>query len=417
MVGGNAPRPLREMQNTLLECAKEAGEGEMTDRGNGSIYTRDRSRFYWLSYYAHGKEQREVARFVGKGKNAGKKIEATEENRKEAERALKQRVEKVITARNTGHQFIGPQQQRITVADLLDDLKRDYELRDCWNVKVDSNITPLREYFGPMRACDVTADSTRAFIEQLRSDDYSNATINRRTQLLGQAFKLAVINKKLAAVPFIPRLSEVGNERQGFFEAAEVETVIANLPEYLRDFTRFGFLTGWRKGSIQKLRWCDVTDSVIYLRAMNAKARKPESVPLEGDLAGLIERRRAAAAFEDKEKQAHVSAYVFHVQGQPIGEFRKSWAKACCAAGVGQMVGAKYIGRIFHDLRRSAARDMVLAGNDPIAVMKITGHHTMAMFTRYCIINEEPKRNVLASTQAYRAASTSRKVLRMAATR
>lgn len=66
--------------------------------------------------------------------------------------------------------------------------------------------------------------------------------------------------------PFIPRLSEVGNARQGFFETADFEALIANLPEYLRDFCRFGFLTGWRKGSIDSLRWADVGEDVLSAR-------------------------------------------------------------------------------------------------------------------------------------------------------
>ena len=71
--------------------------------------------------------------------------------------------------------------------------------------------------------------------------------------------------------PFIPRLSEVGNERQGFCETLDFEAVVSHLPEYLRDFVRFGFLTGWRKGSIVSLRWSDVVADVIYLTAKNSK--------------------------------------------------------------------------------------------------------------------------------------------------
>jgi integrase len=74
-------------------------------------------------------------------------------------------------------------------------------------------------------------------------------------------------NKQISAAPYIPKLSEVGNERQGFFETADFEAVAAQLPEHLRDLARFGFITGWRKGSIESLRWSDVGDGVIYLRA------------------------------------------------------------------------------------------------------------------------------------------------------
>jgi hypothetical protein len=45
---------------------------------------------------------------------------------------------------------------------------------------------------------------------------------------------------------------------------------------------------------------------------------------------------------------------VFHHDGQPIVEIRKAWASACKRAGCA--------GLLFHDLRRSAARNKRLAG-------------------------------------------------------
>jgi integrase len=270
--------------------------------------------------------------------------------------------------------------------------------------------------------------------------------VNRRTQLLEQSYKLAVRNKVLSVAPFIPRLSEVGNERQGFFDTDEFKIVIAQLPEYLRDFTRFGFLTGWRKGSIQSLRWQDIADGVIYLRAENSKTRKPETIPLEGELLEIIERRRAAAVLQGLDGQARFSAYVFHRNGKPIGDLRKAWASACTAAGVGKLVcpqcdgdvsqqtgeketdvkalfvctacsgrwrheQLKYIGRIFHDLRRTAARNMVSAGVPPQVAMRITGHRTDAMFRRYAIVDEEQKRQALARTQDYLLRAGERRVV------
>src|SRR6185312_17487169 len=122
------------------------------------------------------------------------------------------------------------------------------------------------------------------------------------------------------------------NERQGFFETGDFEAVLSHLPEYLRDFCRFGFVTGWRKGSIASLRWCDVGDGVIYLRAENSKTRKAESVPIVGQLEDIIERCRARAVWETKDGQSRFSEYVFHREGMPVGDFRKAWATACVSA-------------------------------------------------------------------------------------
>jgi integrase len=289
----------------------------------------------------------------------------------------------------------------------------------------------LRIYFGNRRAVEITSDAIGKYIEHLRSESYGNATINKRMQLLGQAFKIAIRNKQFSVAPFIPRLSEVGNERRGFFETADFESVVTHLPEYLRDFSRFGFLTGWRKGSIKSLRWADVGEDLIYLRAENSKTRKAETMPLEGELLEIVERRRAAAVLQAEGVAPQFSEYVFHYKGDQIADFTKAWATACVAAGVGKFVclrcsgegsdrtcerckiRTRYRGRIFHDFRRTAARNMISAGVPQAVAMKITGHRTDSMFRRYAIVNEDQKREALAKTQQYLATSPARKVVAM----
>lgn len=391
-------------------------------RGDGRIYRRSGSLFWWCAYYLRGRQYREST-------------EETDEQK--ALKFLRNKLKEVHADQIGAKAFVGPQQERITIDELLDILERDYKLREKWNVKVSSNVKPVREHFGNWRAVDLTSDAVSKYIETLREDGYSAATCNRRTQLLGQAYKLAVRTKKLSAAPFIPRLSEVGNERQGFFETEHLEAVLKHLPEYLRDFAKCGFLIGWRKGALQSLRWSDVADDVIYLRAKNSKNRKPETVPLDDELRDIIQRRRAAAVWQSKDGQGHFSEYVFHDKGVPVGDFRKAWASACCAAGVGKLVcptcrgdvdaehtciecgsawkreELKYTGALFHDFRRTAARNMVRAGV-PVA-MAITGHRTDAMFRRYAIVNEEQKREALAKTQAYLATAAERKVIAMKA--
>ena len=335
------------------------------------------------------------------------KLEATDENRHEAERFKRQRLGELAAEKHGGRPFIGPQQQRVTVNELLDSLERDYQLRDKWNIKVASHMKPLRDYWGTWRAVEVTSDAVAKYIENLRGETYCNSTVNHRTQLLRQAFKIAMRNKVVSVAPYIPRLSEIGNEREGFFETPDFETVVSHLPAYLQDFARFGFITGWRKGSISKLRWNDVGDGVIYLRAKNSKNRKAESIPLEGQLAEIIERRRAEQVLEAEDGTKRIAEYVFHYRnGLPVGDFRKAWKKACREANVDD--------RLFHDLRRTASRNMIDAGVPQAVAMKITGHKTDSIFRRYAIVNQDQKREALAKTAQHLAAQTERKVVAMA---
>ena len=109
--------------------------------------------------------------------------------------------------------------------------------------------------------------------------------------------------------------------------------------------------------------------------------------------------------------EAAISPLVFHRGGRPIGDFRKAWATACVKAGLGcfEKYIAKsgqrkkrYVGKIFHDLRRTTVRDMVRAGVPESVEMAISGHKTRAVFLRYDIASERDKRVALRVTEEHR---------------
>lgn len=87
-------------------------------------------------------------------------------------------------------------------------------------------------------------------------------------------------------------------------------------------------------------------------------------------------------------------AFVFHRgDGLQLGDLRKRWDKACQAAGVP--------GMLFHDLRRSAARNLVRAGVDRDVARKITGDKTAAMFSRYNITDTRDRVEALKPVGHY----------------
>src|SRR5690349_14648297 len=120
-------------------------------RGNGRIFQRKGSPFWWVAYYHHGQEQREVAKHV----RTGIKLDATEASNHEAERFLERRLGELAAEEHGGPAFAGPQAQRVTVNELLDALKADYQLRGKWGERVESTMKKLRERFGLWRAVTV----------------------------------------------------------------------------------------------------------------------------------------------------------------------------------------------------------------------------------------------------------------------
>jgi integrase len=86
---------------------------------------------------------------------------------------------------------------------------------------------------------------------------------------------------------------------------------------------------------------------------------------LVSEVAEIIARRRAA--------QEIPCPYVFHRQGEQVKDFRKAWRKACRNAGIPD-------GRVFHDLRRTTARNLSRADVPDRIAMSIMGHKTRAIF-------------------------------------
>ncbi len=95
----------------------------------------------------------------------------------------------------------------------------------------------------------------------------------------------------------------------------------------------------------------------------------------------LLLRERRAQTSEFERENESVCAWVFNRNGHQVSWYYDGWRTACEKAGVP--------GRLLHDLRRSAVRNLVRAGASEQVAMSITGHKTRSVFDRYHIVSND----------------------------
>jgi integrase len=331
--------------------------------------------------------------------------------------------------------FVGPQQKRITVAELLDALEADYRLRGKFTAQFRSHVKRIRAYFENWRALEVTPVLVDRYIEKRLADGARPASVNRGTQVLGQAFKLAVERGQLNSVPKIRHKSEKDNVRQGFFEDSEFRALEASLPKYLADYAYFAYRSAWRKTSIARMRWdhYDEVAQCIRLDGKDWKNRDSQIVMLDDKLTALMERRKKARDVKNELGEVVKSDLIFHLDGNPIVDFRKSWQTACVLNGLGKFCcrncrdehgdyialdakkvcpncatkwsskkrAPKYTGKLFHDFCRTAIRNLERAGVSQSVAMKTAGRKTASIYHRYNIVNESDLRKAMEKQGTY----------------
>lgn len=119
-------------------------------------------------------------------------------------------------------------------------------------------------------------------------------------------------------------------------------------------------------------------------------------VYLTGDLLAIFSRQRELTTRAERD-QGRIIPWVFHRKGKPVRSFDKAWRVARVRIGLP--------GFLFHDLRRTAVRNMVRAGIPERVAMQITGHKTRSIFDRYHIVSEGDLRQAARKLSVSRAQS------------
>ncbi len=369
---------------------------------------RKRGGVWWIRYYRNGRRSEESAHT---------------NNKKAAQDLLKIREGDIAKGVPISAK-IGQFRFEEAAADIIN----DYEVNKKRSVKVlerriEKHLTP---WFGGRRMANISTPDIRAFVAhrqaatevvkksyELRRPDgtvvtvreqrrpiagASNAEINRELTTLKRMFSLAIQSGKLLYKPYIPLLKEQ-NVRTGFFEAHQFTAALRHLPEPLRPVIGFAYITGWRIPSeVLPLEWrnVDLQAGEVRLDAGTTKNGEGRVFPCTPELRELLEAQRRQAD-ELQHTLGLIVPWVFFrmvADGRggekfprPITTFAIAWEHACTAAGCP--------GRIPHDLRRTAVRNLVRAGVSESVAMRLTGHKTRSVFDRYNIVSDSDLREAV----------------------
>lgn len=334
---------------------------------------RFRGKYWYIRYYRDGRRYEENTKTAKKT---------------EAEKILKKREGDIVAG-----VAVVPLHSRVRFDVAAADLETEYRANgrrslDALQRRIAKHLRP---YFGGRTLAGITGADVNAYKTHRQAQGAKNASINRELAALRRMFALAIQNGKVTHRPVITMLEE-NNVRTGFFESESFEAVRGHLPRDLQPVITLAYWSGWRIPSeVLTLQWrhVDLARQIVTLDPGTTKNGEGRTLPFAGlpELVELLEARRAATTAVEKAKGTIVP-WVFHRNGRPVKSFRKAWATACTMAGCP--------GRIPHDLRRTAARNLVRRGVPQSVAMEITGHKTPSVFQRYNITDERDKAAALA---------------------
>jgi integrase len=329
----------------------------------------------------------------------------------------------LLADRDKGLPVVNP---KLTYADLRRTLLGSYLDRGNKSLRVNSDgeesivgLPQLDTFCGYVPAKDdksgnsgpqvarLTEDLVESFKEKRRAEGAGPAMINRSLQCLRRMMRLAYKQNRITRVPYIGLLKEPP-ARKGFLERAKFVELLGALPGDLRPLVTFLYWCGVRLGEAQQIQWQQVTlagaQPHIRLEEEQTKSGESRIVPLPSVLVNMLR--------------------PMQVESGPVFDstnLRTEWARACAAVGLGTVVERKsangypwhqYSGLKVHDLRRSAVRNLRLAGIPEGVAMKISGHKTRDVFDRYNIVDANDVTEAMRQVEvaAARPASATRRV-------
>ena len=333
-----------------------------------NIYRRKGSPYFWIQIFANGKRHRE----------------STKTNKiTEARRILKQREGLVATGKN-------PASSKLKFEGMEDLIVKDYKINKRKSLnRLENSIHHLNKYFGGMKGDKISPTDIDNYVDKRLEEGAMNGTINRELCAIRRMGNLAIEKEMIKRFPKIKLLKEVDKKgkpstRTGFFEHAEFLDLRNALPDYLKPVVTLAYESGMRRNEILSLKWhqVDLQQGTITLELGMTKNDEGRIFYMSPELTEML-----SNLWEIRAQQANRKG-----TGR-IVDIRKSWKNTLKSVGLE--------GKLLHDFRRTAVRNMVRAGVPESVAMKVSGHKDRSVFERYNIVDEKDLQNASKQMREY----------------
>ena len=154
----------------------------------------------------------------------------------------------------------------------------------------------------------------------------------------------------------------------------------------------FGYHLGWRVSEILNLTWKQVgrEQGIVRLEPGTTKNDEGRTVYLDAECRAVIEQQWARRV---KFGSALPWVFLNRDGSKKITQYGETWMSACDRAGIP--------GKLFHDFRRTACRNMVRAGVPERVAMMVSGHKTRKIFDLYNIVDDKDLKLEATKQEAY----------------
>ncbi len=283
---------------------------------------------------------------------------------KTTDKKLAQQLHDELKAKAWRERHLGEKPRRTWKEAVVRYLKEtSYKRSHCTDV---SRLRWLDQFLGKIHLDEINADVVQRIVDDRAAHGRKPASINQTTGLVRQICRRAHRDWQWLDKEIPIRILPVSNERDRVLVEDEEVRLLNALPDHLRDPVRFSLATGLRKSNVLGLHWgwIDLEREVLTIPASSMKAARHHGIPLTTAAMAVLRRNRGR----------HPD-YVFTYQGERIASINHcTWKKACRKARISNLT--------FHDLRRTMATRLAIAGVPLDAIMRLGGWSSYAILLK-----------------------------------